>query len=62
MATDLKPMYAYTVVYVKDVAKSVEFYGKAFGYPVRRLDDSHRYINKFINGSIHNFLIIMHMV
>ncbi|CAH1446839.1 unnamed protein product [Lactuca virosa] len=43
MATDLKPKYAYTVVYVKDVAKSVEFYGKAFGQPVRRLDDSHRW-------------------
>ncbi|XP_023747338.1 uncharacterized protein LOC128129560 [Lactuca sativa] len=43
MATDLKPMYAYTVVYVKDVAKSVEFYGKAFGQLVRRLDDSHRW-------------------
>ncbi|CAH1417817.1 unnamed protein product [Lactuca virosa] len=43
MASDLKPAYAYTVVYVKDVAKSVEFYGKAFGYPVRRLDDSHRW-------------------
>ncbi|MFS7965022.1 putative glyoxalase/Bleomycin resistance protein/Dihydroxybiphenyl dioxygenase [Helianthus anomalus] len=42
MASNLNPAYAYTVVYVKDVAKSVEFYGKAFGASVRRLDDSHR--------------------
>ncbi|CAN1282933.1 hypothetical protein LINPERPRIM_LOCUS18233 [Linum perenne] len=42
-SSDLKPAFAYTVVYVKDVAKSVEFYGKAFGYHVRRLDDSHRW-------------------
>ncbi|CAN0854060.1 Uncharacterized protein YraH [Linum grandiflorum] len=39
----LKPEFAYTVVYVNDVAKSVEFYAKAFGYHVRRLDDSHRW-------------------
>ncbi|KAI3678343.1 hypothetical protein L6452_37631 [Arctium lappa] len=43
MASNLNPEYAYTVVYVKDVAKSVEFYGRAFGYTVRRLDDSHRW-------------------
>ncbi|XP_076921656.1 uncharacterized protein LOC143583152 [Bidens hawaiensis] len=43
MASKLNPAYAYTVVYVKDVAKSVEFYGKAFGASVRRLDDSHRW-------------------
>ncbi|KAJ9565241.1 hypothetical protein OSB04_001207 [Centaurea solstitialis] len=43
MASNLNPEYAYTVVYVKDVAKSVEFYGKAFGYTVRRLDESHRW-------------------
>ncbi|KAH6799248.1 dessication-induced 1VOC superfamily protein [Perilla frutescens var. frutescens] len=41
--TRLNPVFAYTVVYVKDVAKSVEFYGKAFGYNVRRLDGSHRW-------------------
>ena len=43
MASDLKPAFTYTIVYVKDVAKSVEFYAKAFGYNVRRLDESHRY-------------------
>ncbi|KAI3760469.1 hypothetical protein L1987_50864 [Smallanthus sonchifolius] len=43
MASDLTPAYAYTVVYVQDVAKSVDFYGKAFGASVRRLDDSHRW-------------------
>ncbi|KAJ4834454.1 hypothetical protein Tsubulata_007907 [Turnera subulata] len=35
--------FAYTVVYVQDVAKSVAFYAKAFGYHVRRLDESHRW-------------------
>ncbi|XP_021887650.1 uncharacterized protein LOC110806953 isoform X1 [Carica papaya] len=43
MASDQKPAFAYTVVYVKDVAKSVDFYAKAFGYNVRRLDESHRW-------------------
>ncbi|XP_057785927.1 uncharacterized protein LOC131003469 [Salvia miltiorrhiza] len=43
MTSNLKPAYAYTVVYVKDVAKSVDFYAKALGYNVRRLDDSHRW-------------------
>ncbi|XP_071717702.1 uncharacterized protein [Rutidosis leptorrhynchoides] len=43
MASKLTPAFGYTVVYVKDVAKSVEFYGKAFGASVRRLDDSHRW-------------------
>ncbi|GFS37372.1 dessication-induced 1VOC superfamily protein [Actinidia rufa] len=42
-STTLKPAFAYAVVYVKDVAKSVAFYAKAFGYGVRRLDESHRY-------------------
>ncbi|XP_058735063.1 uncharacterized protein LOC131607015 [Vicia villosa] len=37
------PAYAYTVLYVKDVAESVAFYAKAFGYSVRRLDESHRW-------------------
>ena len=40
----IKPAYAYTVVYVRDVAKSVEFYSRAFGYNVRRLDESHRFV------------------
>ncbi|KAL8505017.1 hypothetical protein ACS0TY_016281 [Phlomoides rotata] len=39
----MSPKCGYTVVYVKDVAKSVAFYAKAFGYPVHRLDDSHRW-------------------
>ncbi|XP_065867844.1 uncharacterized protein [Euphorbia lathyris] len=43
MASNLTPAFAYTILYVKDVAKSVDFYGKAFGYHVRRLDDSHRW-------------------
>ncbi|XP_071737863.1 uncharacterized protein [Rutidosis leptorrhynchoides] len=43
MASKLNPTFAYTVIYVKDVAKSVEIYSKAFGASVRRLDDSHRW-------------------
>ncbi|EPS73258.1 hypothetical protein M569_01497, partial [Genlisea aurea] len=43
MAKNLSPAFAYTVVYVKDVAKSVAFYSQAFGYQVRRLDNSHRW-------------------
>ncbi|CDP09029.1 unnamed protein product [Coffea canephora] len=39
----LSPSFAYTVVYVRDVAKSVEFYATAFGHNVRRLDESHRW-------------------
>ncbi|KDP44216.1 hypothetical protein JCGZ_05683 [Jatropha curcas] len=41
--TNINPAFAYTVVYVKDVAKSVDFYARAFGYHVRRLDNSHRW-------------------
>lgn len=37
-----RPALGYVVVYVKDVAKSVDFYAKAFGYNVRRLDESNR--------------------
>jgi len=40
----MRPAFAYTVVYVKDVAKSVEFYSRAFGHNVRRLDESHRFV------------------
>ncbi|TXG74023.1 hypothetical protein EZV62_002602 [Acer yangbiense] len=43
MASNLRPAFAYTVVYVKDVAKSVDFYAKAFGHNVRRLDESNRW-------------------
>ncbi|KAI6685661.1 hypothetical protein NL676_031574 [Syzygium grande] len=39
----MNPAFAYTVVYVKDVAKSVAFYARAFGYNVRRIDESHRW-------------------
>jgi hypothetical protein len=42
MASNLSPAFAYTVVYVRDVAKSVAFYASAFGYNVRRLDQSHK--------------------
>ncbi|EEF31015.1 uncharacterized protein LOC8281881 [Ricinus communis] len=42
-SSNLNPAFAYTVVYVKDVARSVDFYARAFGYHVRRLDDSHRW-------------------
>ncbi|VFQ98862.1 unnamed protein product [Cuscuta campestris] len=37
------PAFAYTVVYTKDVSKSVDFYAKAFGYNVRRLDDNRKW-------------------
>ncbi|XP_011000270.1 PREDICTED: uncharacterized protein LOC105107890 [Populus euphratica] len=43
MASNLSPEYAYAIVYAKDVAKSVAFYAKAFGYHVRRLDESNRW-------------------
>ncbi|KAL3530728.1 hypothetical protein ACH5RR_010050 [Cinchona calisaya] len=43
MASKLSPSFAYTVLYVKDVAKSVAFYANAFGISVRRLDESHRW-------------------
>ncbi|KAB2073749.1 hypothetical protein ES319_A07G105600v1 [Gossypium barbadense] len=42
MAFKFKPVFGYTVVYVENVAKSVDFYAKASGYNVRRLDESHR--------------------
>merc|ERR1711915_1017623 len=43
MAGTCAPHYGYTVVYVKDVSKSVDFYSKAFGLTVRRLDHSRRW-------------------
>ncbi|XP_078160081.1 uncharacterized protein LOC144555569 [Carex rostrata] len=43
MASNLSPAFAYTVVYVRDVAKSVAFYTSAFGYNVRRLDQSQKW-------------------
>ncbi|RXH92980.1 hypothetical protein DVH24_016870 [Malus domestica] len=42
MASKTNTVFAYTLVYVKDVAKSTTFYSKAFGYDIRRLDDSNR--------------------
>uniref|UniRef100_A0A0E0KC01 VOC domain-containing protein n=1 Tax=Oryza punctata TaxID=4537 RepID=A0A0E0KC01_ORYPU len=39
----VSPAFAYTVVYVKDVPKSAAFYSAAFGYTVRRLDQSHKW-------------------
>jgi len=47
MASNLSPEFAYTVLYVKNVAESVAFYSKAFGYSVRRLDESHRLFSFF---------------
>ncbi|KAK7262437.1 hypothetical protein RJT34_30010 [Clitoria ternatea] len=43
MASNLSPVFGYVVIYVTDVAESVAFYAKAFGYCVRRLDESHRW-------------------
>ncbi|GMH12293.1 hypothetical protein Nepgr_014134 [Nepenthes gracilis] len=43
MASNLRPTFAYTVIYVRDVARSVDFYAKAFGLNIRRLDHSHRW-------------------
>lgn len=43
MTSNLNPAFGYTVVYVRDVAKSVAFYASAFGYNVRRLDNSHKF-------------------
>ncbi|TQE00191.1 hypothetical protein C1H46_014203 [Malus baccata] len=40
MASKTNTVFAYTVVYVKDVAKSTTFYSKAFGYDILRLEDS----------------------
>ncbi|XP_010521827.1 PREDICTED: uncharacterized protein LOC104800652 [Tarenaya hassleriana] len=43
MASNVKPAFGYTIVYVEDVEKSVDFYARAFGHNVRRLDESHRW-------------------
>ncbi|WZZ19384.1 hypothetical protein YC2023_112473 [Brassica napus] len=53
----MRPAFAYTVVYVKDVAKSVEFYSRAFGHNVRRLDESHRFVHIFFLPQFIFFLI-----
>lgn len=44
----MNTVFAYTVVYVKDVAKSTAFYSKAFGYNIRRIDDSNRYFYLYL--------------
>lgn len=51
-ANTMRPTFAYTVMYVKDVAKSVEFYSRAFGHNVRRLDESHRFVDNNVNDQI----------
>eukprot|EP00850_Spirogloea_muscicola_P009305 SM000052S17697 [mRNA] locus=s52:153981:155208:- [translate_table: standard] len=38
-----KAVFAYTVCYVKDVQTSVDFYQKAFGLDVRRVDNSRKW-------------------
>lgn len=38
----VRPALAYIVVYVEDVAKSAACYAAAFGYSVRRIDQSHK--------------------
>nr|GMD69348.1 glyoxalase family protein, expressed [Ipomoea batatas] len=44
MASSLgAPAFAYTVVYCNDVAKSTDFYAKAFGYNVRRLEHNRKW-------------------
>jgi len=43
VVADLDSHFAYTVVYMKDVGKSIELYPKAFGFNIRRLDHSHGY-------------------
>ncbi|KAF8683707.1 hypothetical protein HU200_044637 [Digitaria exilis] len=39
----VRPAFAYTIVYVSDVEKSAAFYAAAFGYTVRRQDQSHKW-------------------
>ncbi|XP_073158400.1 uncharacterized protein [Henckelia pumila] len=44
MASNINvPTFAYTIIYTKDVEKSVAFYAKAFGCEVRRVDKSRRW-------------------
>ena len=40
LSTNIGARLAYTILYVPDVAKSVEFYQKAFGLTLRFMDDS----------------------
>lgn len=37
-----KPKLAYIILYVRDVGKAASFYDAAFGYTVRRLDQSRK--------------------
>ena len=48
VVADLEPQFAYTVVYMKDVDKSAEFYSKAFSFNIRRLNNRHRYEKKYL--------------
>ncbi|NP_001146848.1 uncharacterized LOC100280456 [Zea mays] len=38
-----KPKLAYIILYVRDVEKAASFYDAAFGYTVRRLDQSRKW-------------------
>lgn len=42
MASGGEPKLAYIIVYTKDVERAASFYDAAFGYTVRRLDQSRR--------------------
>ncbi|EFJ14332.1 hypothetical protein SELMODRAFT_156754 [Selaginella moellendorffii] len=39
----MEPKFAYITVYCKDVTKSVDFYSKAFGLKVRRIDNARKW-------------------
>ncbi|CAN6320489.1 unnamed protein product [Urochloa humidicola] len=39
----VKPLLGYTILYVTDVDNAAAFYSNAFGYAVRRLDQSHKW-------------------
>lgn len=54
-----KPRFGYTVVYVENVDRSVEFYERAFGFTVRRLDKSHRYIIYIYAKYNHIFIVLI---
>jgi hypothetical protein len=36
------PQFSYTVLYVRDVQKSLDFYSQAFGFKTRRLDHNRK--------------------
>lgn len=47
--------FAYTILYVSDVAKTLEFYGKAFGIRTRMLHESGDYGELDTGGTILSF-------